>query len=326
MGCCIRCSRLIGDYDNGSASGNGRSEYIWLPTTDGAIPVGLFRNGRFFAIHSDHVGTPRLMTSDVNKPVWQWPYSAFGTTKPTGVLKATDKPKNAMTNQPVLLEGTGTAQQLNLRDPGQYEDAETGLRDNINRMLSANTGRYTQYDPIGQAGGPNGYLYADANPLSITDPWGLMGQGSGAGGGTSAWGKGGPSSSEGMCKNPCADAITINYTINGVCNAGDVTCVQAMRAAGLQGPYHSMTGTLSASKSCVLKLGVGLGGAKFALGTYLVEKTPKVLAQYGPRVGLSAAAATSAGGAIALLNSGPAITISLTAAAYGVYKECECKK
>ena len=99
---------------------------------------------------------------------------------PTGVLKATDKPKNAMTNQPVLLEGTGPGQQLNLRHPGQYEDAETGLRDNINRMLSANTGRYTQYDPIGQAGGPNGYLYADANPLSITDPLGLMGQGSGA--------------------------------------------------------------------------------------------------------------------------------------------------
>ena len=167
---------ILGDYDNGSAAGAGRSEYIWLPTQDGnAIPVGLFRNGRFFAIHTDHLGTPRLMTNDLNKPVWQWPYSAFGTTKPTGMLKVTIKPKNAMTNQPTLLKATAPAQVLNLRDPGQYEDAETGLRDNINRMLSANTGRYTQSDPIGTRGGPNRFIYVENNPLitavRLNEPW-----------------------------------------------------------------------------------------------------------------------------------------------------------
>ncbi len=172
---------ILGDYDNGSASGVGRSEYIWLPTQDGnAIPVGLFRNGRLFAVHTDHLGTPRLMTNDLNKPVWQWPYSAFGMSKPTGILKATAKPKNAMTNQPVMLKSTVPAQVLNLRDPGQYEDTETGLRDNINRMLSANTGRYTQSDPIGTRGGPNRFIYVENNPLMMIDPWGLMG-GSGSG-------------------------------------------------------------------------------------------------------------------------------------------------
>ena len=133
----------------------------------------MFGNGRLFAIHTDHLGTPRLMTNDVNKPVWQWPYSAFGTTRPTGVLKATARPKNAKTNQPVMLKGTVPAQVLNLRDPGQYEDPETGLRDNINRMLSANTGRYTQSDPIGTRGGPNRFLYVGGNPLSFIDPLGL---------------------------------------------------------------------------------------------------------------------------------------------------------
>ncbi len=167
---------ILGDYDNGSASGNGRSEYIWLPTGDGAIPVGLFRNGRFFAIHTDHLSTPRLMTNDVNKPIWQWPYSAFGMTKPTGILRATVKSKNALTNQPVMLKSTVPAQVLNLRDPGQYEDAETGLRDNINRMLSANTGRYTQADPIGQRGGLNVYGYANQNPLNYFDPDGKQAQ------------------------------------------------------------------------------------------------------------------------------------------------------
>ena len=76
---------LLGEYDNGSALGKGRTEYIWLPTEDGnAIPIGMYRNGKFFAIHTDHLGTPRLMTDQDNKPVWQWPYSAFGNNKPTG--------------------------------------------------------------------------------------------------------------------------------------------------------------------------------------------------------------------------------------------------
>ena len=42
---------VLGEYDNGSAKGAGRTEYIWLPTDDqGAIPVGIYRNGKFFAI------------------------------------------------------------------------------------------------------------------------------------------------------------------------------------------------------------------------------------------------------------------------------------
>ena len=80
---------LLGEYGNGSAKGKGRSEYIWLPTEDqGAIPVGLYRNEHLYAIHTDHLGTPRLITNEQNQPVWQWAYSAFGNNKPTGVLQA----------------------------------------------------------------------------------------------------------------------------------------------------------------------------------------------------------------------------------------------
>ena len=168
---------MTGEYGNGGATSAGRTEYIWLPTDDGsAIPIGMFRSNRFYAIHSDHLGTPRLMTDDTAKPVWQWAYSAFGDNKPTGVLKVTTNPNSAITNQPVLLQATGVGTTLNLRFPGQYADSETGLFYNYFRTYQPNQGRYTQNDPIGLDGGLNRSIYVDANPMSFTDPDGLKGR------------------------------------------------------------------------------------------------------------------------------------------------------
>lgn len=164
---------LLGEYDNGSAAARGHGELIWLPTQDGAIPVGLYRNGQFFAIHTDHLGTSRLMTDADNKPVWQWPYSAFGNNKPIGVLQPTPNPKAAVTNQPVLLRATEPQQVLDLRFPGQHFDNETQMADNISRTYWMLHGRYTQADRIGLKGGLNRFLYVSANPLSLADPSGL---------------------------------------------------------------------------------------------------------------------------------------------------------
>ena len=166
---------VLGEYDNGSASGTGRTEYIWLPTEDGsAVPVGMFRNSKFFAIHSDHLGTPRLMTDSLNKPVWQWPYSAFGNNRPTGVLKPTTSATGAFTNQPNLLATQNPAAILDLRFPGQMADEETGLFYNYFRTYQPNQGRYTQNDPIGLEGGLNRFGYVTANPVSKSDPTGLI--------------------------------------------------------------------------------------------------------------------------------------------------------
>ena len=167
---------VLGEYDNGSAAGKGRTEYIWLPTegnSENAIPVGIYRNGKFFATHTDHLGTTRLMTNEQNAAVWQCPYSGFGNNKPTGVLKATPNPRAAMTNSPVLLRATG-ATEMNLRFPGQYADDETGQFYNYFRNYQPNQGRYTQGDPIGLDGGLNPFLYTEANSLSFTDPEGLQ--------------------------------------------------------------------------------------------------------------------------------------------------------
>lgn len=54
-----------------------------------------------------------------------------------------------------------------------YFDPETRLEYNMMRTLDPKTGRYIQADPIRMEGGPNRFLYANADPLKYTDPLGL---------------------------------------------------------------------------------------------------------------------------------------------------------
>ncbi len=157
---------LLGEYDNGTAKGRGSTEYIWLPLEDGsAIPVGMFRGGKLYAVHTDHLGTPRVVKDDQRRPVWQWPYSAFGDNKPTGPLIEARKP-------PTQLSATKPIE-FGLRFPGQYEDADAGLNYNLFRWYHSKGGRFTQADPVGARGGLNRFAYVEGNPLSYIDPKGL---------------------------------------------------------------------------------------------------------------------------------------------------------
>ena len=74
-----KTSAAIGGYSNGGASSSGRLEYIWLPNeSDDAVFVGLYQATRFYAVHADHLATPRLFTNDTIQPAWQRPYASFG--------------------------------------------------------------------------------------------------------------------------------------------------------------------------------------------------------------------------------------------------------
>jgi RHS repeat-associated protein len=67
---------------------------------------------------------------------------------------------------------TGTATN-NQRFPGQLYDPETGFHYNYFRDYAPGLGRYAESDPIGLEAGVNTFAYADANPISLTDPLGL---------------------------------------------------------------------------------------------------------------------------------------------------------
>ncbi|MDB5870680.1 MAG: Rhs protein-like protein [Ramlibacter sp.] len=151
--------QLLGEYD---ATGAPVYETIYL----GSMPAGAIKQtgtagGSNIAVtlhnvSADHIDTARLITKQDQTIVWRWDSAeAFGGTAP-------DQNPNSL--------GTFT---FNQRFPGQVFDSETGLFQNWNREYNARLGRYVQPDPIGLAGGPNLYLYADATPLSKADPKGL---------------------------------------------------------------------------------------------------------------------------------------------------------
>ncbi|MFI3155632.1 MAG: RHS repeat-associated core domain-containing protein, partial [Methylococcaceae bacterium] len=146
---------LIGEYD---ATGQLVQEIIWL----GDLPVAVFKPAAnsgatpdIYYIHADHLGTPRKITRpNDNKVMWSWESEAFGNSLP-------DQNPSGLGNFV-----------FNLRFPGQYYDAETGLHYNMARYYNAQHGRYDQSDRIGLRGGINTYAYVGGNPVSNIDPTG----------------------------------------------------------------------------------------------------------------------------------------------------------
>lgn len=103
-----------------------------------------------YYFHNDHLGTPQVMTGDNQAVVWQADYKPFGE-----VVITTAVIEN------------------NLRFPGQYFDAESGLSYNYFRYYDPHTGRYITSDPMDLVDGPNTYAYVRSNPVNRIDPPGL---------------------------------------------------------------------------------------------------------------------------------------------------------
>lgn len=76
-------------------------------------------------VHNDHLGTPQKMTDSTGAIVWSADYKPFG--EATVII-------STITN--------------NLRFPGQYFDAETGLNYNFFRDYNPTIGKYIEADPL----------------------------------------------------------------------------------------------------------------------------------------------------------------------------------
>ena len=104
---------------------------------------------RYF--HTDLNGCPEELTDANGKILWECSFQLWG------------KRIHEIEHESV---------EQNLRYQGQYLDRETGLHYNTFRYYDPDTGRFTQPDPIGLAGGLNLYQYAP-NAFTWIDAWGL---------------------------------------------------------------------------------------------------------------------------------------------------------
>lgn len=142
-------------YDQGQLSAEidadslEQRHHVYLDHT----PVAYLADNTIYSVHSDHLGTPKLITNDAGDSVWEASHTPLG---------------QAHLEQEDI--------RYNLRFPGQYADAETGTHYNYLRDYDPRTGRYLTSDPVGLEGGKNTYAYASNNVLGAIDRLGLSSQ------------------------------------------------------------------------------------------------------------------------------------------------------
>jgi RHS repeat-associated protein len=135
----------IAEYDYDSTTGTSTliRQYIWME----GRPVAVVEGGQIYFIRTDHIGRSVFATNDLGVKVWEVSYLPFG-----GVHVSTGG--------------------IDLRFPGQWFQAESGLHQNWMRDYDPTTGRYLQADPLGLVDGASVYGYAGQNPGRFVDPRG----------------------------------------------------------------------------------------------------------------------------------------------------------
>ncbi|MCI0595935.1 MAG: RHS domain-containing protein, partial [candidate division Zixibacteria bacterium] len=103
----------------------------------------------YYWFHTDHLGTPYVLTNSSKVVDWKISTGPFGET---------------------VTEQNGDDN--NSRFPGQLLDRSTGLNYNWNRYYQPKIGRYYETDPYGDLDQVQRYTYVDNQPLTAFDPEG----------------------------------------------------------------------------------------------------------------------------------------------------------
>ena len=134
------------EIDNLTGAQTLLQEYIWFDGVPVAVVDG--QTDEVFFVRTDHIGRPVFATDDTGVKVWEASYLPFG-----GVH-------------------VSTGNTIDLRFPGQWFHASSGLHQNWMREYDPTTGRYMQADPLGLVDGASVYGYALQNPGRYVDPRG----------------------------------------------------------------------------------------------------------------------------------------------------------
>ena len=115
-------------------------------------PLLLKRNGQVYRYISDAQGSIIALSDSAGQIVQRYEYDAYG--------------KTISVQDPAFVQPYGYT--------GRERDDESGLYYYRARYYDPAVGRFLQSDPIGLAGGINTYAYVNGDPISFSDPTGLV--------------------------------------------------------------------------------------------------------------------------------------------------------
>ena len=122
-----------------TATGQKQRAYLWHNGSPIAQIDSSGTTETLVLLHTDHLATARMATNAAGSIIWRWEGEAFGATPPQEDI-----------------DNDGISTIVNLRFPGQYYDAETGLYYNYSRCSDPSIGRYITSGPSGLDGS---YIY-----------------------------------------------------------------------------------------------------------------------------------------------------------------------
>ncbi len=196
--------------------GAGQIAVVLAPTVyDNRVYAGdIQRMSNVNRVHGDQLGTPVMLTNTDGNAVWEATFAPFGET-----VSLNEDP-----------DGDGTAVTMNIRMPGQYFDAETGLNYNWHRYYDPAVGRYMETDPrVDRTSLANPYGYSENDPLVRSD-------------------RNGECASLDNCTDPDPDELQWIEVLQGILNnmpgysACNPKCVPRYQICDLMGGYGALRG------------------------------------------------------------------------------------